>query len=480
MSITGIVVEIHILIEILVIIRVILRPHREPTSRLAWIVVIATIPVAGILAYLLLGEVNIGHRRVARMQKVLAGLPHYSAPRDTCKHPALPSVPERYEHLFRVGRSISNFEPAEGNQARLLPDSNTVIDEMIRDIDAAQDHVHLLFYIWLPDNNGCKVVEALKRAAARGVKCRAMADGLGSRLMIKSAHWSEMSQAGVHVAVALPIGNPLKRMLIGRIDLRNHRKIVVIDGGITYCGSQNCSDAEFRIKAKFAPWVDAVVRFEGPIVRQNQYLFLSDWMTYVDEDLSDLLSEPVTSFEHGLPAQVIGTGPTVRNSAMPEMFTALIHTSRRELVISTPYFVPNEPLQEALCATAFRGVDTRIIFPAHNDSRFVAAASRSYYRELLEAGVKIYEYTGGLLHAKTLTFDGEITLIGSANMDRRSFDLNYENNILLYDPKLTTAVRGRQEEYLAGAKEITLEDVTNWSLPRRFWNNSVAMLGPVL
>ena len=154
--------------------------------------------------------------------------------------------------------------------------------------------MHLLFYIWLPDNNGCKVVEALKRAAARGVKCRAMADGLGSRLMIKSAHWREMSQAGVHVAVALPIGNPLKRMLIGRIDLRNHRKIVVIDGGITYCGSQNCSDAEFRIKAKFAPWVDAVVRFEGPIARQNQYLFLSDWMTYVDEDLSDLLSEPVT------------------------------------------------------------------------------------------------------------------------------------------------------------------------------------------
>jgi cardiolipin synthase len=177
---------------------------------------------------------------------------------------------------------------------------------------------------------------------------------------------------------------------------------------------------------------------------------------------------------------VIGTGPTVRNSAMPEMFTALIHTSRRELVISTPYFVPNEPLQEALCATAYRGVDTRIIFPARNDSRFVAAASRSYYRELLEAGVKIYEYTGGLLHAKTLTFDGEITLIGSANMDRRSFDLNYENNILLYNPKLTTEVRGRQEEYLAGAKEITLEDVTNWSLPRRFWNNSVAMLGPVL
>lgn len=480
MSITSIVVETHILIEILVIIRVILRPHREPTSRLAWIVVIATVPVAGILAYLLLGEVNIGRRRVARMQRVLARLPRYKAPHDECDHPSLPQVPERYTHLFRVGKSISTFEAAGGNQARLLPDSNAVIDEMVRDIDAAREHVHLLFYIWLPDNNGCKVVEALKRAAARGVKCRAMADGLGSRLMIRSAHWREMSQAGVDVAVALPIGNPLKRMLIGRIDLRNHRKIVVIDGHITYCGSQNCSDAEFRIKAKFAPWVDAVVRFEGPIAHQNQYLFISDWMTYFDEDLTDLLENTVPSFEHGLPAQVIGTGPTVRNSAMPEMFTALIHTARRELVISTPYYVPNEPLQEALCATAYRGVDTRIIFPARNDSRFVAAASRSYYRELLEAGVKIYEYSGGLLHAKTLTLDGDITLIGSANMDRRSFDLNYENNILYYDPKMTTAVRERQEQYLAGATEVTLEDVDGWSMTRRFWNNSVAMLGPVL
>jgi cardiolipin synthase len=480
MSITSIVVETHILIEILVIIRVILRPHRGPTSRLAWIVVIATIPVVGILAYLLLGEVNIGRRRVNRMQRVFARLPPYVAPHNECDHPSLPQVPEHYAHLFRVGQSISSFEAAGGNQASLLPDSNAVIDAMVRDIDAAQDHVHLLFYIWLPDNNGCKVVEALKRAAARGVKCRAMADGLGSRLMIRSPHWQAMSQAGVHVAVALPIGNPFLRMLIGRIDLRNHRKIVVIDGHITYCGSQNCADAEFRVKAKFAPWVDAVVRFEGPIARQNQYLFISDWMTYADDDLTELLSATVDPFEHGLPAQVIGTGPTVRNSAMPEMFDALIHTSRRELIISTPYYVPNESLQDALCATAYRGVDTRIIFPARNDSRFVAAASRSYYQELLEAGVKIYEYTGGLLHAKTLTLDGDITLIGSANMDRRSFDLNYENNILYYDPRMTATVRERQQQYLAGAKEVTLEDVKSWSLPRRFWNNTVAMLGPVL
>src|SRR5262249_11860304 len=162
------------------------------------------------------------------------------------------------------------FQPVGGNTAHLLADSNATIDAMVADIDAAKDHVHLLFYIWLPDNNGRKIIEALKRAAARGVACRVIADDLGSRALIRSAHWQDMRQAGVRVANELPIGNPLVRPFMGRIDLRNHRKIVVIDDRITYCGSQNCADPEFLVKAKYAPWVDAMMRFEGPIARQNQ------------------------------------------------------------------------------------------------------------------------------------------------------------------------------------------------------------------
>ena len=223
----------------------------------------------------------------------------------------------------------------------------------------------------------------------------------------------------------------------------------MIDDRITYCGSQNCADPEFLVKAKYAPWVDAVMRFEGPIARQNQHLFAADWMAHVDDDIDDLLRRPIPPAEPGLTAQVIGTGPTVRYSAMPEMFESLMYTARRELVISTPYYVPDEPMQAALCASARRGVATTIIFPARNDSWIVAAASRSYYADLLAAGVRIFEYEGGLLHTKSLTLDGEITLIGSANMDRRSFELNYENNILFYDPALTAEMRQRQDSYIA-------------------------------
>jgi cardiolipin synthase len=222
------------------------------------------------------------------------------------------------------------------------------------------------------------------------------------------------------------------------------------------------------------------VRFEGPVARQNQHLFAADWMAYVDERIDDLLRRPLRSFPPGFAAQVVGSGPTVRYSAMPEMFETLMYSARRELVVTTPYFIPDDSIQAALCASARRGVATTIVFPARNDSRLVAAASRSNYAELLAAGVRIFEYVGGLLHTKSLTLDGEVTLIGSANMDRRSFDLNYENNILVYDPALTAEVRQRQESYIASSKPVTLAQVEAWTIPQRLLNNTLAMLGPVL
>lgn len=471
---------LHVFLEIALIVRVMTRSHRDPSSRIAWVAVIAGVPGLGMLIYILFGETNIGRHRIERMKKIMRGMPPVAEVDPNQSANACAQVPERYKHLFCTGKSISGFDVMGGNSAQLMLDSNATIDSMVADIDAANEHVHLLFYIWLPDNNGIKMVDALKRAAARGVACRAMADDLGSRTMIHSPHWADMQRAGVRLARALPIGNPLLRPLHGRIDLRNHRKILVLDGKITYCGSQNCADPEFLVKAKFAPWVDAVIRFEGPVVRQNQHLFAGDWMSYADEDITDLLRPPMSAPAPGFSAQVIGTGPTVRYSAMPEMFESLFHSARRKLTITTPYYVPDESMQNALCAAAWRGVNVTIIFPARNDSWIVGGASRSYYADLLESGVKIHEYEGGLLHTKSLTLDGEITLIGSANMDRRSFDLNYENNILVYDAALTEAVFARQQEYLASARPVTREMVASWTLGTRLWGNTLATLGPIL
>ncbi|WP_415357555.1 cardiolipin synthase [Halioglobus sp. Uisw_031] len=473
------ILSLHLLVLVAVVVRVLQRPHRAPASRIAWLVVVLALPVIGIVAYLMLGETHIGRRNQKAMLAKL-GEEHYSEYFIDENADESIGIPSRYVHLFRVGRSISNFAPVAGNSAQLMRDSAATIDSMVSDIDAARSEVNLLFYIWLNDNSGVRVAEALKRAASRGVTCRAIVDGLGSRVLTKSRLWREMGAAGVCTAVALPLGNVFLRPLQGRVDLRNHRKIVVVDGQITYCGSQNCADKEFRPKAKYGPWVDSVVRMEGPIARQNQILFTADWHLCTNEVIGSPTEQPQTPEAETVVAQVIASGPTLRHSAMEEVFISLMFSARHELTISTPYYVPNQPMQAALCAAAYRGVQTTLILPARNDSREVAGASRSYYAELLEAGVDIREYVGGLLHSKTLTLDGEITLIGSANMDRRSFDLNFENNILIYDPELTQTVRARQRDYIDSANRITLEQVEKWSLTRCLWNNSVAMLGPIL
>ena len=471
---------LHVLIQVVLIIRVLLRRHRAPAARAAWIVVLLAVPVLGIIAYLLLGETSIGRKRIGRMQQVMAAMPGVEEIPGWNADEVKPELHDRHRSLFRVGKSISGYDAIGGNQAQLMADSNAAIDTMVADIDAATDHVHLLFYIWMPDNNGAKMAEALKRAVARGVTCRAMVDDIGSQLLIKSALWKDMQASGIQLCRVLKVGNPLLRIFNGRIDLRNHRKILVIDNRITYCGSQNCADPEFLTKAKYAPWVDAVMRFTGPVVRQNQLVFASDWMAYNNEDIHETLCQPLSPPAPGFPAQVIASGPTARYSAVPETFETLIYSARRALFVTTPYYVPVSSLQAAMCAAANRGVDTSIIFPARNDDFAVGATSKSYYEDLLDAGVKVYEYQAGILHAKTMTVDGEVTLIGSANMDRRSFDLNYENNILLCDEAVTLQMRQRQQEYLADCVAITAQEVARWKWTTRLWNNTLAIVGPVL
>jgi cardiolipin synthase len=222
------------------------------------------------------------------------------------------------------------------------------------------------------------------------------------------------------------------------------------------------------------------MRFEGPVVRQNQHLFATDWMTNVDEDLRELLCAPLDAPVSGFAAQVVASGPTLRSSAMPEMFASLIYAAERELVVTTPYYVPDASLQAALCAAANRGVAVTMVLPARNDDFAVGATSRSYYLDLLNAGVRIFEYQPGLLHTKSVAVDGIVTLIGSANMDRRSFELNYENNILFCDPTLTAEMRARQDAYIADSRHVTLADVGEWTWRSRLWNNALATLSPVL
>jgi cardiolipin synthase len=487
-------VLLHLLLWLGISARVLLRPDLSPDVRVAWLLVLLLLPYGGVLLYFLFGEVYLG-RALARQQKAvlknlrLAVAAHQDwgslwqmAAKNGAKMgaqtPAAAYQP--WQAASTYAHSVNGFALTQGNAAELLPEADARA-RLLRDIDAARAHIHLLYYIWLPDATGSAIAQALMRAAQRGVACRVLVDALGSRLLLASPLWAQMQAAGVQTAVALPFRwwQPLRS---GRFDVRNHRKVCVIDGLISHVGSQNCADAAFAIKAAYAPWVDVMLRVQGAVVAQNQLLFISDWLLATGQNFDALAHTvllPSAEFA-AVAAQVVAAGPASRPRSTAQFLVTLLSGAQRQLWISTPYFVPDATVLQALCAAAWRGVDVRLILPARNDSWVVAAASRSHYASLLAAGVQIFEYQPGLLHAKTLTLDGQAAFIGSTNIDMRSFGLNYENNMLLQDAPLTAAIMQRQREYCSLAKAVTQTQVQGWSRPKRIWNNVWAAVSPLL
>lgn len=470
-------VLLHLALQLMTALRALTRRDRQPAARAAWLLLIAGLPILGVVLYFLFGEVNIGARTRRRMTDVTARL---GAPRLAVPGESAPAVPVTLRPVFRRAASVNGFVPVGGNRATIPADEAAAIDALVADIDAARNHVHLLFYIWLEDASGTRVIEAVERAAARGVVCRLLIDGVGSRALARSDRWKGLAAAGVRTAITFKMRWLPAHIFFARIDLRNHRKIVVIDGRVGYCGSQNCADAAFLPKRKYAPWIDIMLRVEGPVVRQFQHLFAIDWMTHSEEDIAGLLDAGVPPLSGGFPAVAVGTGPTIDNRAVSDLFALLLAVAEEEAIITTPYYVPDDTLHRAICSAAQRGVKVTMILPARNDSVFVARASRSYYADLLRAGVRLAEFGPGLLHAKTLTVDGIATCVGSANMDRRSFELNYENGLIFVCEETTGAVRSRQLAWLDKAAILDRNHGQSWSLAVRATNNLFATMGPLL
>lgn len=365
-----------------------------------------------------------------------------------------------------------------GNQLLLMGDTDVVIQRMAEDIDEAREHCHLLVYIYLDDHSGRRIADALMRAARRGVTCRLLLDSLGSRSFLRSDTCRRLRAAGVHVVEAMPAN--LLRALFSRIDVRNHRKLMIVDGRIGYTGSQNIANADFAPKRRYAPWVDAMVRMEGPVVRELQTLFVEDWYLDTNESLAPLLAYTPPSRDHGSAVQVYATGPLLPPGATRTLLQAAMQMAREELVLTTPYFVPDESLVTSLATGARRGTVIRLIVPKRNDSLLVSLASRAYYTSLLEAGVEIVEFQNGLLHAKTLTIDRKLAIVTSANVDRRSFDLNFEAGIVVYDSDFASQLRFLQTSYIEQSIPVDPRRWSRRSLHTRLFENSAALLAPLL
>lgn len=467
---------LHYAAAIMVVVRVLLRRRMAASARLAWALLVVVLPVLGILVYLLFGEVRMRHADRQRMADVRAALSHLWE-RSPCH---VETVANHAAAVVASARATGGMEPVAGNALTLLEEGDEAFDHLVAAIDAARDHVHLLFYIWLPDRSGTRVADAVMRAARRGVDCRVIVDDLGGRRLVRSPLWGRMQAAGAHCVRAFPIGNPLVGMLLRRLDLRNHRKIAVIDNRIAFTGSRNCADKAFAIKPRYAPWIDILLRVEGPLVRQLQAVFLQDWMSYTGHDLGELLDMIPAVAEPGQVAQVIASGPDQRRESLADCIATMVHASRGQLTITTPYYVPDDAIDAAIRSAARRGVAVTMILPERNDSTIVAATSEGFYYGLLRAGVRVMLFRDGLLHAKIVTVDGRMALTGSANLDRRSFDLNYEVNMLVLDEAFTAALDERQADYVARARRLTLAEVEGWGRPRRIRSNLLALAAPVI
>lgn len=455
---------------------VLLRPHRLQDSSLAWIFLIVLLPIAGGIAFLLFGQVWMPGDRARRHSEIVTRVRGH--PSVVGRAPPVTLDSPEGRGVAALAERGGDMPVRGGNAMELFAVTEEAIDAMVADIDTARESCHLLFYIYLPDSTGEQVAQALIRAAGRGVTCRLLVDSLGSRAFLRSGLCATVRESGVAVLEALPTRFKLLRR--GRVDIRNHRKIAVIDGAVGWTGSQNIADAAFAPKAKYAPWVDCMLRIRGPLVRDLQELFVEDWYMDSEESLEAYLDVIPDRVPEGLRAQLMPSGANSQNDLLVQVIQAGIHVAREEVILTTPYFVPDAGTLSALQAAAARGVHVQLVLPRRNDSPMIAAASRSYYDPLLEAGVEIFEFTGGLLHSKTITFDRSASLVGTANLDRRSFEINFELSVLIFDDDFSSEVRALQRSYMDESIGVDLAEFRSRPMGRRIVENACALMSPVL
>jgi cardiolipin synthase len=451
--------------------RIVLQ-RRDSAATLAWILVIVLFPYLGLLAYWVLGETRLKMRRRKRLQKEreLAA----SIARIKEDFPDQQPVLNVSPSLLRLAEKLDGTGPLPGHAVELFRDGAAWFDDLEREIDRAQNHIHMLFYIWEPDRTGKRLRDALVRAAKRGVEVRLLIDDIGSR-HVGRRFFRNLQRAGGQVFRFLPV-NLFSRHL--PLNFRNHRKIVVIDGQTGYTGGMNVGDVYAGLGE---PWLDLQVKVQGAVVHEMQIVFCLDWYHSCEEDLCDPVYFPPIRPAGKEWAQLLSSGPADGSwRAIHTLLFAAINLAEKKVWIETPYFVPDGPVLMALCTAALRGVDVRLLLPGRSDHALVLYAGRSFQDELLEAGVRVFELEDTMTHAKTVTLDGEFSTVGSANMDQRSFRLNFESNVFFYGPDVALRLESDFLNLCAKAREITCEDRAKTPTRQRLIEGFARILAPLL
>ena len=448
--------------------------RRSPEAAKGWLLLVLFLPWPGLLLYLVIGRPTYPRWRTERFLRLPSLFRPILDRLESTMQKFRVASPDEMPPVAVLVQNLGNLRLLKENTVELLTDYDGAIDRLVADIDQASNHVHLLYFIFADDATGAKVVSALQRAVQRGVTCRVLVDYLGSRRWGRSLD-EKLTAAGVQVCRMLRVG--LFRLMSARADLRNHRKVAVIDGRIGYTGSQNLVDADFK------PGImnqELVVRVTGPVVLQLQAVFVSDWFVETEEMLDSAEVAPEPTGTGAVVAQVMPSGPDYPATNVQRLVVALVHAAQERVVITTPYFIPDDPLLVAMETAVRRGVEVHLVVSRIADQVLVSLAQKSYYEQLLDAGIHIHLYREKLLHAKHLSIDGAIAVIGSSNMDIRSFVLNAEVSLVVYDAEVTARLREQEERYFATSDRLSQVEWMKRSLAEKICENLARLMSPLL
>lgn len=491
---------------------------RPPVSEaLAWILLMLIVPIIGGIIFIIFTETPLGRKRANRATALRKELNKW--------HKYIKEVPEgdlaflgpEAPGIAKLISHRGDFPVLNAENLDLFSNEAEILERIISDIESSQECVHLCSYIWKSSGKIKRLEESLKNAALRGIKCRILLDDIGSSSFLGSGNCHSLEMAGVEVVSALKSG--LFRSFFRRIDLRNHRKIFTIDRKISYTGSMNLVDSSsYGPWLKLGGWVDACIRLEGDAARILDFVFCWDWYLETEDKIGEQQNlalnpsesnslphksqsetttkrpdPPATTRTNNIEGQVhssndvkrktaiqiVPTGRNLSRNHIHDIFLNFIFKANHKITITTPYLVPTDGLLSALCSAGKRGVEVNIIVPAKSDDKIVQLASEASYNTLVRAGVNLYQYQGGLLHAKTLTFDNKISMVGSLNMDTRSFYINFEICPFIYDEKFTLKLTALQNTYIEASDKIS-DNTLKESILKRSLQSFARLLSPIL
>ncbi|MBB3157171.1 cardiolipin synthase [Microbacterium proteolyticum] len=439
---------------------IIVPRNRRPTAAMAWLLAIYFIPFVGVFLFLLIGNPRLPRKRRRKQTAINEYIHDTSASLEfgTLR----PHAPHWFRALVQLNRNLGAMPIAGDNAATLIADYQQSLDAMAEAIRQATRYVHVEFYILQSDDATDNFFRALEEAAQRGVVVRVLLDHWANRgKPFYRQTLRRLDAMGAHWHLMLPV-QPLRGRW-QRPDLRNHRKLLVIDGEVAYMGSQNVTDSSYNLRKNIRRglhWVDLMVRVEGPVVASINAVFLSDWYSETDETLADEIDLfSVTSGPGDLDCQIVPSGPGFDFQNNLKLFLGLLFAARERIIIVSPYFVPDEALLLAITTACQRGVHVELFVSEEGDQAMVYHAQRSYYEALLRAGVVIWMYRKPfILHSKSVTIDDEVAVIGSSNMDMRSFGLNLEVSMLVRGEEFARDMRAVEDRYRELSRQLTIEE----------------------